>query len=48
MVCSKMVCLGLSVLAILGKSCWRKSSRKRKYFSKRNVVSLVGFGFSQM
>ena len=25
-----------------------KSSRQGKYFSKRKVVSLVGFGFNQM
>ena len=27
---------------------WGKSSGKGKYFSKRKVVSIVGFGFSQM
>ena len=32
----------------MGKSCWGKNSRKGKYFSKRKVVLIVGFGFSQM
>ena len=25
-----------------------KSSRKGRYFSKRKVISIIGFGFSQM
>ena len=30
------------------KSCWGKSSRKGRYFGKKKIVTLVGFGFNQM
>ena len=32
----------------MGSSCWGKRSRKWKYFSKKEMVTLVGFGFSQI
>ena len=32
----------------MGKSCWGKNSRKGRYFNKKEIVTLVGFGFSQM
>ena len=32
----------------MGKSCWGKRNIKGRYFSNRNVVLIVGFGFSQM
>ena len=32
----------------MGSSCWGKRSRKEKYFSKKEIVTLVGFDFSQM
>ena len=32
----------------MGKSSWGKSSRKGRYFGKKKIVTLVGFGFNQM
>ena len=32
----------------MGKSCWGKNSKKGRYFNKKEIVTLVGFGFSQM
>ena len=32
----------------MGKSCWGKISRKGRYYGKKKIVTLVGFGFSQM
>ena len=34
-------------MAISGKSCWGKSNRKGRYFSKRKTVSIVGFGLAK-
>ena len=46
---SKMICLALKYFfAFSSKSCWGKSNIKGRYFSKRNVVPIVGYGFSQM
>ena len=32
----------------MDNSYWGKKSRKGKYFSKKKIVSLVGFSFSKM
>ena len=46
---SKIICLALRYFfAVSSKSYWRKSNIKGRYFSKRNVVPIVGFGFSQI